>query len=568
MRLPVGARRWASVPPPAPVPMMITSWCSMGTSSDEGDRAGPGAGGAPQPGVGEDEREAAHAVGRERRQVEVLDDEDAVADVEEERDLERLLLGRHRAVAPGVAAGERDAVLDQPAGHRHARPGLAGQVGLGVVPVPAPAGVEEDRVARRRVDAAEVLHADDVAGPAAGHVDEPAARDDLRDRLRSEPLDAGVAGELLDGPAVVAAAADLQVGERVEMGAELLRAGDDLGDPVAGRMVGGRDERLAEVAPGEDGHALVQHVAEVVEPPLAHVREGGGAPRVGDVVEHPALIVGAEGRGPPLVGHPGTDGRPRGALRVTRGRAGGLGAMAQIPLSPTPVSALRDATGSLPIASYAMLSDCNSAALVGADGSVDWLCLPRFDSAAVFSRLLDPAAGHWSITPVEEFAVSRRYREGSLVLETTFTTESGAVTVTDALAFAPGQRGHALGMDAPHELLRLVTGVEGRVELTMELAPRPEYGLVQPLFRATDDGGRTFGGPNPVSIRAAVPTTVTGSTMHARFSVEAGEEAGFAMRWAPPEAPAIPVAAPADVAARIAETAEAWRSWEAEHAIY
>jgi GH15 family glucan-1,4-alpha-glucosidase len=232
------------------------------------------------------------------------------------------------------------------------------------------------------------------------------------------------------------------------------------------------------------------------------------------------------------------------------------------------VVAERDGTGALPIASYAMLSDCNSAALVGADGSIDWLCLPRFDSSAVFARLLDPAAGHWSITPAGRYDVERRYLPGTLVLETTFTTDGGVARVTDALAFATGQRGHQLGMDAPHELLRSVTGVSGRVDFTMAFAPRPEYGLVEPLFRQTEGGGRTFGGPNPVAIRTGVPAQVDGATMTAGFAVEAGEQVGFAMRWAPPTAASIDATDPADVAAGIEETAEAWRSWEAEHDVY
>src|SRR5215831_11438980 len=144
-----------------------------------------------------------------------------------------------------------------------------------------------------------------------------------------------------------------------------------------------------------------------------------------------------------------------------------------------------------PIASYGLLSDCNTAALAGIDGSIDWLCLPRFDSPAVFSRILDPNAGHWSITPTGDYSVERRYLPHSLVLETTFITETGSVVLRDALAFAPGQRGHALGIDAPHELLRELKGVAGSVELTLELAPRPEYGLVRPLFRQMEDGGRT-----------------------------------------------------------------------------
>src|SRR5918998_6084653 len=122
----------------------------------------------------------------------------------------------------------------------------------------------------------------------------------------------------------------------------------------------------------------------------------------------------------------------------------------------------------VPIADYGLLSDGSSAALLSRDGSVDWLCLPRFDSPGVFSRILDPAAGHWSITPVAAYSVQRRYLPGSLVIETTFTTETGSVRLTDALAVPDGQRGHALGHDAPHELLRLVEGVDGEVQLQVE----------------------------------------------------------------------------------------------------
>ena len=130
-----------------------------------------------------------------------------------------------------------------------------------------------------------------------------------------------------------------------------------------------------------------------------------------------------------------------------------------------------------PIADYGLLSDCNTAALVARDGSVDWLCLPRFDAPSVFARILDPAAGHWSIRPAGEFEVQRRYVDGTLVIETTFTTDAGVVRLRDALVFAEGQRGHDLGLESPHELLRCIEGVSGAVELLMELAPRPEYGL-------------------------------------------------------------------------------------------
>jgi GH15 family glucan-1,4-alpha-glucosidase len=224
---------------------------------------------------------------------------------------------------------------------------------------------------------------------------------------------------------------------------------------------------------------------------------------------------------------------------------------------------------SVPIAEYGFLSDCNSAALVSRAGSIDWLCQPRFDSPAVFARLLDPDAGHWSIRPSGPFTSERRYVEGSLVLETTFTTDTGTVVLRDALVFAEGQRGHDIGRDAPHELLRSVEGIAGTVELVMELAPRPEYGLVRPLFRQTDGGGRTFGGPNQIVVRAGTPVEVECATMTAAFSVTDGEQVGFSLRWVPPDAREAPEpTVPAAAAARIVDTVETWRSWEAEHSIY
>jgi GH15 family glucan-1,4-alpha-glucosidase len=223
---------------------------------------------------------------------------------------------------------------------------------------------------------------------------------------------------------------------------------------------------------------------------------------------------------------------------------------------------------SQPVANYGLLADCNSAALVGRDGSIDWLCLPRYDSDAVFARLLDPDAGHWSIRPSRPYRVERRYLAGTLVVETTFTTDTGQVRLTDAMAFAMGQRGHDLGYDAPHELIRSVEGVAGEVELDLELAPRPQYGLIKPLVRLEDGGARTFGAGR-LSVRSGVPLEEEYSTMRAAFTVAAGERFGFSVGWAPPESRDAPSPTPPDdVAGRIADTAEAWRSWEAEHDIY
>jgi GH15 family glucan-1,4-alpha-glucosidase len=221
-----------------------------------------------------------------------------------------------------------------------------------------------------------------------------------------------------------------------------------------------------------------------------------------------------------------------------------------------------------PIAEYALLSDCSSASLLHRDGSIDWLCMPRFDSPAVFARILDERAGHWSIQPTGAFTTQRRYLPGTLAVETTFTTETGVCRLFDVMAAREAQRGHDLGLDAPHELLRTVEGVEGRVELALELAPRPEYGLVRPLFRHTADGGRTFGGPNQLAVAAGVPVTIDRSTMRARFKVSSGESVAFAMRWSAVESPAPQPTPAADVAARLADTVAAWRSWEALHDIY
>jgi alpha,alpha-trehalase len=114
---------------------------------------------------------------------------------------------------------------------------------------------------------------------------------------------------------------------------------------------------------------------------------------------------------------------------------------------------------STPMADHALLSDCHSAALVSRQGSVEWLCFPRFDSPSVFGRLLDDDAGYWSIRPAADFRVTRRYLDKTMVLETTFATEAGSVTVVDALALGANERGHDLGRDAPSLLIRQVVGV-------------------------------------------------------------------------------------------------------------
>jgi GH15 family glucan-1,4-alpha-glucosidase len=223
---------------------------------------------------------------------------------------------------------------------------------------------------------------------------------------------------------------------------------------------------------------------------------------------------------------------------------------------------------STPIADYGLLADCTSAALVDRTGSIDWLCLPRYDSDSILGRLLDPAAGHWSIRPAGEFTVERRYLPGTLVVETTFTTAGGTVQLRDAMAFAEGQRGHDLGFDAPHEVVREVVGLSGEVDLVLDLAPRPEYGLIRPLIRLEEGGARTFGSGR-VAIGSSVPLVVEDASLRAAFTIGAGERRGFSLRWAAPDSRDALQPTPAGaVGARLDDTIEAWRSWEAEHDIY
>ena len=176
-----------------------------------------------------------------------------------------------------------------------------------------------------------------------------------------------------------------------------------------------------------------------------------------------------------------------------------------------------------PIADHALLSDRHSAALVTVDGSVDWLCFPRFDSPAVFARLLDDDAGHFSIRPAGPAASRRRYLDDTMVLETTLTTAAGTIVVTDALAVGPANHGHALGVDAPHCLIRRVTCTHGEVEVDIVYAPRPEYGLIHPLLSMVDGGVTARGGAEWLVLTTPVPLTLTAATATGSPLLAAGQ---------------------------------------------
>jgi alpha,alpha-trehalase len=127
----------------------------------------------------------------------------------------------------------------------------------------------------------------------------------------------------------------------------------------------------------------------------------------------------------------------------------------------------------LAIGDYALLSDCHSAALVSRDGSVDWLCFPRFDSPSVFARLLDEQAGHFSIRPADQARVTRRHLDHTMVLETTFRTATGTLVLVDAMALGPDDRGHQLGAGAPGALLRRLGCTGGQVTVEVAYARAP-----------------------------------------------------------------------------------------------
>jgi GH15 family glucan-1,4-alpha-glucosidase len=192
------------------------------------------------------------------------------------------------------------------------------------------------------------------------------------------------------------------------------------------------------------------------------------------------------------------------------------------------------------IGDYGLISDCHSGALVSRDGSVDWLCLPRFDAPSVFGRLLDQRAGHFSIRPVDPAESTRRYVDESMVLETTFETESSSLVLTDALAVGENERGHELGAQSPHILLRRVDCTRGTLEVQIEYAPRPEYGLIEPLLQRTDYGIRARGGADVLLLSSPVDLEIDGGTARTTLDLQEGDSLTFALQHhstsaAPPE---------------------------------
>src|SRR5215469_6137871 len=221
-----------------------------------------------------------------------------------------------------------------------------------------------------------------------------------------------------------------------------------------------------------------------------------------------------------------------------------------------------------PIGDYALLSDCRCAALVSRNGSVDWLCFPRFDSPAVFARILDPAGGHFAIRPAADFSASRAYVNQTMALETTFTTASGTVVLTDAMAVGRNERGHDLGTGSPGVLLRQLACTDGEVEVEVSYAPRPEYGLIHPILEPVPGGLAARGGAARLLLSAPAGFRVDGATATAGLTLTAGQAVMFALQSVPMWEPPLAAWNPGQIAARLADTMEGWRSWSAIHQTY
>jgi GH15 family glucan-1,4-alpha-glucosidase len=204
------------------------------------------------------------------------------------------------------------------------------------------------------------------------------------------------------------------------------------------------------------------------------------------------------------------------------------------------------------IEDYGLIGNMLSAALVGRDGSIDWLCLPRFDSPACFAALLgSPDNGRWKIAPVgEDVAVSRRYLPDTAILETRFETGSGVVTLTD---FMP------ISDDENHiDVVRIVTGISGLVDMEMELALRFEMGQAVPWVRRKDYGLSAVAGPNAVELHTSLPLHGRDMKTLASFRVVEGESVPITMAYHLSNAPPHFVADRRDALER---TAIWWREW-------
>jgi len=205
----------------------------------------------------------------------------------------------------------------------------------------------------------------------------------------------------------------------------------------------------------------------------------------------------------------------------------------------------------LPIEDYAIIADTQTSALVGRDGSIDWLCVPRPDSGAIFAALLGTEEnGHWTIAPAGEVrSVKRQYRPDTLVLETEFETDDGVVRLID---FMPPS-----GDDTP-DVIRIVEGVHGEVPMAMTLRLRFDYGQVVPWVYQEQGALVAVAGPDAVWLRTPVETRGENMATRADFTVRRGDRTPFVLTYHPSHLSPPPPLNPVE---ELGATEGYWRGW-------
>ncbi len=206
----------------------------------------------------------------------------------------------------------------------------------------------------------------------------------------------------------------------------------------------------------------------------------------------------------------------------------------------------------LRLENYALIGDCQTAGLVGNDGSLDWLCLPRFDSPACFAALLGtPEHGRWRLHPTGvEHAARQSYRGDTLILETEFEADGGAVRLVDFMS---------LDSDIA-DVVRIVEGVRGVVQMEMHLTLRFDYGARVPWIRRTNDGLVAIAGPDRLQLRSPIGITNADFATTACFEVREGQRLFFDLTWSPSH---VEPPKPLDVESALRETERFWRDWSA-----
>lgn len=204
----------------------------------------------------------------------------------------------------------------------------------------------------------------------------------------------------------------------------------------------------------------------------------------------------------------------------------------------------------LPIEKYALIGDCHAAALVGCDGSIDWLCLPRFDSGACFAALLGgPEHGRWLLAPAAKLSrVQRRYRGASLILETDMETEQGSVRLIDFMPLS----------DERWDVVRIVQGLSGSVTMNMELIVRFDYGAIVPWVRRSKDSLLMTAGPDTLDLATSVAIEGKNMKTVAEFCVRAGQREFFTLNYRPSHVAACPAV---DAEETLTQTEAQWRDW-------